>query len=55
MILDKGHGLRYLEDWKDDKIEQGRGLGNQILDQYLVYKENQLKHLGLVNNILNFF
>ena len=51
MILDKGHGLRYLEDWKDDKIEQGRGLGNQILDQYLVYKENQLNFVLALDNL----
>jgi hypothetical protein len=50
-ILPRGHGLDYLHDLKDGKIQPGLGIGNQYIDQYLLFKKGQLNMVLGYDNV----
>jgi hypothetical protein len=51
MILQKGHSLNYLQDWRDGKIPMGKGLGVQLVDNHVRHKDNELYFILALDNL----
>ena len=51
MIKDKGHSIKYLEDFRAGRISKGLDTGVPVLDQHLRFKINQLNMVLGFDNV----